>query len=58
MSTTPTADAQKKRADELQHQYMSMSRIQLMTHLAQLEQRVERLEQARKPGPKPKDSNG
>ncbi|PVX77176.1 hypothetical protein C7402_115235 [Paraburkholderia unamae] len=41
-----------------------MSRVQWLTYIAQLEQciaklelRIERLEQARKPGPKPKDAN-
>ncbi|WP_133254576.1 hypothetical protein [Paraburkholderia unamae] len=60
MSTQPKAPSLDQRVNE----FAGMSRVQWLTYIAQLEQciaklelRIERLEQARKPGPKPKDAN-
>lgn len=50
-------EALEKRIDELEQKFGGMTRIELLSHLAQLELRIERLE-PRKPGPKSKDSNG
>jgi hypothetical protein len=47
---TRIAELEKKMAE-----YAGMSTIEFRKHLAHLEMRIERLEQARRPGPKPKD---
>lgn len=48
-----------KRMVEIEQKFGGMTRIELLAHLAQIELRIERIEQARKPGLKPKDaSNG
>lgn len=44
------SDLEKKMAE-----YAGMSAIQLRRHLAELEMRIEKLEQRGKPGPKPKE---
>ena len=47
------------RVVEIEQKFGGMTRIELLSHLAQLELRIERIEAARKPGPKPKDgANG
>ncbi|HKT89501.1 MAG TPA: hypothetical protein VJQ59_13745 [Candidatus Sulfotelmatobacter sp.] len=51
--------ALEKRVSELETKWMGMTKIELLAHLAQLELRIERIEQRAKPGPKPRDgSNG
>lgn len=51
--TAKTEDLERRVA-ELEKRLGGMSRIEFLSHLAQLELRIEKLE-ARKPGPKPKD---
>jgi hypothetical protein len=57
IATEAKVEALEKRVAELEQRFGGMTRQELLAHTASIELRIERLEQ-RKPGPKPKDSNG
>lgn len=46
----------EERVEQLEQKFGGMTRIELLSYFAQLELRLERVEQRGKPGPKPKDA--
>ena len=58
IATEAKVEALERRVAELEQRFGGMTKIEMLSYIAQLELRVERLEQRSKPGPKPKDSNG
>lgn len=58
IATEAKVDQLEKRVAELEQRFGGMTRQEMLAHVAQIELRIERLEQRSKPGPKPKDSNG
>lgn len=59
IATEAKVESLERRVTELEQRFGGMTRQELLAHTAQLELRIERLEQRSKPGPKPKDgANG
>lgn len=58
IATEAKIDQLEKRVAELEQRFGGMTRQEMLAHVAQIELRIERLEQRSKPGPKPKDGNG